>query len=174
MSKVQVLIYIVSLSDYDVFLDDSKANPLQDSMDMFKLTCNGEWFSSTPILLIFNKFDEFKKKFHPAHFQNFFPTFYGESLTDAINFISKEFVEGCKNVDIHTQVSSLVEITNVIDIFETIKKIGKYETVLYKLSPNPALRKSKEGFILNFSLMKNIDSPTILSGGKDVNLYTIN
>lgn len=61
--NVNVLIYMVSLSDYDEILpEDVRVSRMMDSLSTFEDTVNGQVFKNTPIILWFNKSDELQRK----------------------------------------------------------------------------------------------------------------
>ncbi|VDO05478.1 unnamed protein product [Rodentolepis nana] len=71
---VDAIIFVASLSDYDV-------NPkLREDMDFFASICNSKWFAKcTSIFLILNKFDIFQKKLPTSPLKTCFPDYRGMS-----------------------------------------------------------------------------------------------
>jgi guanine nucleotide-binding protein G(i) subunit alpha len=63
LSSVDILIYIISLSDYDeVLYENQDINKMKEALEVFDNTINLDWFRESPIILIFNKKDMLEKK----------------------------------------------------------------------------------------------------------------
>nr|CDS29631.1 guanine nucleotide binding protein G(k) subunit [Hymenolepis microstoma] len=78
---VDAIIFVASLSDYDVNADVSNEKPkLRDDMDFFASICNSKWFAKcSSIFLILNKFDIFQKKLPTSPLKTCFPDYRGMS-----------------------------------------------------------------------------------------------
>jgi len=48
---------------------------LRESLGLFDLLCNSEWFQETPIFIFFNKMDHFQEKIRRTPLETFFPEF---------------------------------------------------------------------------------------------------
>lgn len=71
---VYAVIFITSLSDYNQTVEKSSVvsiftlklkkiqNRMKDSMLLFSQICNNQWFSTTAVILFFNKIDLFSEK----------------------------------------------------------------------------------------------------------------
>lgn len=82
-SNVSILIFCVSLSDYDRPLrEDSKVNALSESIELFDSIVNSKWFVNTQVMLFLNKIDVFLQKLPSSPIKNYFPNYKGED-TDA-------------------------------------------------------------------------------------------
>ncbi|VDL64042.1 unnamed protein product [Hymenolepis diminuta] len=76
---VDAVIFVVSLSDYDVNVDASNEKlKLRDDMDFFASICNSKWFAKcTSIFLILNKVDIFQRKLPKSPLKICFPDYRG-------------------------------------------------------------------------------------------------
>ncbi len=60
--SLNILLFVISLSDYDqVCYDSDTSQRIDDSLRLFKNMVNGDRFNKTPVIIIFNKADIFKK-----------------------------------------------------------------------------------------------------------------
>lgn len=60
MKNVDILLYVVSLSDYQEALLEDETNSMIESLEIFQQTINGEWFKESKVMLFFNKDEYFK------------------------------------------------------------------------------------------------------------------
>ncbi|OBA28228.1 guanine nucleotide binding protein, alpha subunit, partial [Hanseniaspora valbyensis NRRL Y-1626] len=82
-SNVSILIFCVSLSDYDRPLrEDSKVNALSESIELFDSIVNSKWFVNTQVMLFLNKIDVFLQKLPSSPIKNYFSNYKGKD-TDA-------------------------------------------------------------------------------------------
>jgi len=88
---------MVSLSDYDetIYEEGEGSNRMLESLDTFEKTINGEWFSKTPILLVYNKRDLLTKKIEKEDkLKDVFPKYKGgQDSNAAVEFITSTFDE---------------------------------------------------------------------------------
>jgi GTPase SAR1 family protein len=125
---VSILIYVASLSDYDQkCYEDNEQNRMKESMEVFDSTINGEWFKDTPIILILNKKDILEKKIlERDDLKVTFPSYEGgKSVSNAIEFISKKFLEKDKKKEmdrISIHVLKATDVQNVESFFKEIKE----------------------------------------------------
>jgi len=70
---VSAIVFVVSLNEYDLkcYEDDSTMR-MKESLFLFEEICNSKFFQTTPILLILNKEDLFKKKNKRSWFESMF------------------------------------------------------------------------------------------------------
>lgn len=129
MKNVQVVLYMVSLTDYDQILPEDQKNVLEESIEIFRVTCNGEWFKETPILLVFNKYDTYEKNFQKKIFKKNFPNFEGDTIEDSLEFLQKIFLNDIKHKNVEHITCSLKEKGSIYYILEMINKFGKFEYV---------------------------------------------
>lgn len=77
-SNVSILIFCVSLSDYDRPLkEDPKINALYESIELFDSIVNSKWFVNTQVMLFLNKIDVFLEKLPQSPIRNYFPNYKG-------------------------------------------------------------------------------------------------
>jgi guanine nucleotide-binding protein G(i) subunit alpha len=90
---VTAVIFVSALSDYDQkCYEDDETNRLQESLNLFKEICNGEWFSKTAIMLVLNKIDVFKNKIKRSPLTKMFSDYEGGDNPDAaIKHIENHF-----------------------------------------------------------------------------------
>jgi len=96
-----VIVYVVSLSEYDELLAEEGARPkLMQSLCSFEDWVDCQWFQSSPILLFLNNaglFEE-KMKLEGEQLSRFFRDYKGgDDVRAAIDFITKKF-EGYSKV----------------------------------------------------------------------------
>ena len=87
--------------------EDENMNQMMDSMTLFDRVCNNRWLDETPIILLLNKTDLFRKKILHSPLTSCFPEYNGLSqYEDASSYIQMKFEdlnqsEGPKNVFTH-------------------------------------------------------------------------
>ena len=91
--EIDAIIFCASLSEYDqVLLEDEEVNRMADSMNLYKVICNMEWFLKTRIILFLNKTDLLIEKIQCRPLKLCFPEYEGENTyDDAIWYIRKKF-----------------------------------------------------------------------------------
>lgn len=144
MSNVQVVVYMVGLSDYDKITKDN-VKWIEETVEIFKVTCIGEWFSNTPILLVFNKYDEYEKSYKKSKFKEIFENFEGNSIEDSIEFLQNLFIKSVKHHNIKCIQCSLNEDSSIYYIIEMIKRFEKFEYLFPKLGKDSAKTEPKKG-----------------------------
>ena len=89
------IIFCVNLSSYDLMLpEDENMNQMMDSMRLFDRVCNNRWLVGTPIILLLNKTDLFRKKILHSPLTSCFPDYNGHSqYEDATSYIQMKFEE---------------------------------------------------------------------------------
>ncbi|KAJ3123136.1 Guanine nucleotide-binding protein G(t) subunit alpha-2 [Physocladia obscura] len=76
---VRAIIFLVAMNSYDqVCFEDSSANRMVESLNVFKSMCNHPMFKSTAVILFMNKIDLFRTKLETAMIANHFPEFQGD------------------------------------------------------------------------------------------------
>eukprot|EP01080_Neovahlkampfia_damariscottae_P000213 gene213-4459_t len=112
--NVDLLIYIISLSDYDetIYEQGEGSNRMLESLETFEKTINGEWFSKTPILLVYNKKDLLTKKIQKVDkLKDIFPKYKGDTDPEqALEYITSTFnskIQGNKD-RIETIITNII------------------------------------------------------------------
>jgi hypothetical protein len=94
------LLYVCAISDYDQQVDESKSskiNSLENSAKLFgKLLEDHPAVAQMPIFILFNKKDEFRRKFAKVPFEKYFPEWEGISAEEAQTFIENYFTTTAK------------------------------------------------------------------------------
>jgi hypothetical protein len=140
-TDVDVVIYLISLSDYDEFVYEAteSTNRMLEALDCFSQTINGEWFAKTPIVLLFNKQDVLEKKMSVKDgLVDTFPEYKGlsgflinkkggQDAKEAQKFIMDLFMLQIKGDVERVKILSVFIINNdcVEDGFRVIQEITK-------------------------------------------------
>ncbi|KAJ3069809.1 hypothetical protein HDU98_007139, partial [Podochytrium sp. JEL0797] len=78
---VRAIIYLVAINSYDqVCFEDTSANRMVESLNVFKSMCNHPMFKSTAIILFMNKIDLFRTKLETAMIADHFPEFEVQAM----------------------------------------------------------------------------------------------
>lgn len=126
--NVTLVIFCVSLSEYDQFLLEDKAqNRFQESLILFENVVNSRWFSRTSVVLFLNKIDLFAEKLKTKPLKNYFPDYTGgDDINKATKYILWRFVKlNRANLSIYPHVTQATDTSNIRLVFAAIK-----ETVL--------------------------------------------
>jgi len=119
--NVNFLIFLISISEYDQFLEeDEKVNRLEESLEVFNTyICKSIWFKKTPIILFFNKTDLFEKKLEKKPLKEYYKDYEGNFVEDAYNYIKNKFLnlyDSDKDIYIHfTQAIDTENMRIIID-----------------------------------------------------------
>jgi guanine nucleotide-binding protein G(i) subunit alpha len=126
---VAAIVFVVSLSEYDLkcYEDDSTMR-MKESLVLFDEICNSKFFQNTPIILLFNKDDLFKKKIQNVDLKCCFEKYEGgKDYNNALKYIEvmfrKQNQDESKEARIKTFVSCATDTENIKRIFEDVKKI---------------------------------------------------
>jgi guanine nucleotide-binding protein G(i) subunit alpha len=88
------IIFMVDLSEYDLCLfEDQQTNRLREALSVFEGVLSNETFKQSPLLLVFNKMDTFRRKIRDVSLKACFPEYEGQ-LNDAqaaLDFIVEKF-----------------------------------------------------------------------------------
>eukprot|EP01080_Neovahlkampfia_damariscottae_P008067 gene8067-12528_t len=121
-TDVDIIIYLISLSDYDEFVYEAMVptNRMLEALDCFERTINGEWFINTPVVLLFNKQDVLEKKMKEKDaLVETFPEYKGgQDALKAQEFIMKLFKSKIK---VHGETEEEKQKS-----LERIKELGVY------------------------------------------------
>ncbi|KAG2387398.1 hypothetical protein C9374_001730 [Naegleria lovaniensis] len=91
---VSAVVYVSSLADYDLKMyEDDSLNRMDDSLNVFEGLCNG-YFKETPIIIVLNKTDIFKKKLQVHGIDTCFSDYKGDksSYDESVQFIRQKFL----------------------------------------------------------------------------------
>lgn len=128
-SNVSILIFCVSLSDYDSPLEeDSKVNALTESIQLFDSIVNSKWFANTQVMLFLNKIDIFLKKIPHSPLNAYFPGYDGDpkDAKASVKYILSLLKErNHSNLTIYPHVTQATDSSNIELVFATLA-----ETVL--------------------------------------------
>ncbi|XP_021331576.2 guanine nucleotide-binding protein subunit alpha-12 isoform X1 [Danio rerio] len=117
------ILFIIGSSDYDRMLYDS--NCLADSLSIFKSIINHKYYSSSTIILLFNKMDLLREKVQTADIRKHFPEFQGDPhrLEDVQKFLVQSFkMRKLKNSGpIYYHMITAVDTENIRTVYNTIK-----------------------------------------------------
>ncbi|KAH3743307.1 guanine nucleotide-binding protein alpha-1 subunit [Pelomyxa schiedti] len=131
---VAAVLFVVALSEFDLLLyEDSSTNRLEESLRLFKDTCEHTAFPNTPFILVLNKEDIFDQKVSDGTFASRFPDFKGTDTNAASQFIRDKFIasSGKKVVATHNLCA-----TNTDNVRALIKDVTA--EVLSQLSAKEA------------------------------------
>ncbi|XP_075249989.1 guanine nucleotide-binding protein subunit alpha-14-like [Convolutriloba macropyga] len=134
---VTSVIFLASLSDYDLKLAESKTdeNRMRESLKLFEYIANHNAFQSTLIIVFLNKRDLFEEKFSASDFDKHFPEFkewrkeegQSKSMESCLQFIEKLYTKKLKNKDnpdqkviFHKTVAT--NTSAICDVFNNIKQ----------------------------------------------------
>jgi len=100
-SEVSVIIFMVSLNDYDSSREDDiknlQINYLEEALELFEEVANSPYFTHKDIILFLNKTDLFREKLKKVRLSDFFQKYDGENIEDATLFIGDMFRERVRN-----------------------------------------------------------------------------
>ncbi|XP_060654276.1 G protein alpha q subunit-like [Drosophila nasuta] len=75
--NVNLIIYIVAISEYFQTLFESEKNKMEESKELFKAIVKYDWFEKSAFVLFLNKIDQFEEKIKKYHLVDYYP-FYGD------------------------------------------------------------------------------------------------
>jgi len=130
LQGINVVIFVVSLSDFNQMLFEEKSEGrTEDSIQLFEATIKSKGFSNLPLFLVFNKVDEFRKKFckYPDSFRKAYPMYQGE-MSDpdaAIQYIISTYksripTDRPENAHLYTYVTCAVDMEEMRSTFEEL------------------------------------------------------
>ncbi|XP_049848769.1 G protein alpha i subunit-like [Schistocerca gregaria] len=122
---ITALIYCVSLSDYDLKLEeDNETNRMQESLTLFGQICNSKWFVDTSIILFLNKSDLFQEKIKKVPLTACFEDWdeNNRDWKEAANFIANKFKrKRQEGKPIYIQITCATDTKNVDFVFNAVK-----------------------------------------------------
>ncbi|AMD22465.1 HHL305Wp [Eremothecium sinecaudum] len=123
--NVTVIIFCVSLSEYDQTLaEDKSQNRLEESLILFDSVVNSRWFTRTSVVLFLNKIDCFAEKLQSVPLERHFPDYTGGSdINKAAKYILWRFVQlNRANLNIYPHVTQATDTSNIKLVFLAIKE----------------------------------------------------
>ncbi|CCD26941.1 guanine nucleotide-binding protein subunit alpha NDAI_0J00490 [Naumovozyma dairenensis CBS 421] len=123
--NVTLIIYCISLSEYDQFLiEDSSQNRFQESLILFENIINSRWFARTSVILFLNKIDLFAEKLKKIPLETYFPDYTGgQDINKATKYILWRFMQlNRANLTIYPHVTQATDTSNVKLVFAAIKE----------------------------------------------------
>eukprot|EP00761_Pharyngomonas_kirbyi_P003643 gb/GECH01003647.1/.p1 GENE.gb/GECH01003647.1/~~gb/GECH01003647.1/.p1 ORF type:complete len:352 (+),score=62.47 gb/GECH01003647.1/:1-1056(+) len=125
--NVTGIIFVVSLSEYDQRLRESKkTNRMMEALSLFDEMCNSVYFKDTPCLIFFNKSDLFDEKIKHTDLKVCFPDYNGGCDRDAaIDFIIRKFSKRnrSRKRTIYTRVTCATDTESMQVVFAATKTI---------------------------------------------------
>ncbi|KAI8621856.1 guanine nucleotide binding protein, alpha subunit [Chytriomyces sp. MP71] len=134
---VRAIIYLVAMNSYDqVCFEDSSANRMTESLNVFKSMCNHPMFKNTAIILFMNKIDLFRSKLETALIETYFPEFTGPNTYErGSEFFARQFLSLNKNPEkkiyVHftwatdtKQIKKILTMVNEIILSSNMASIG--------------------------------------------------
>ncbi|KAJ3113045.1 Guanine nucleotide-binding protein G(t) subunit alpha-2 [Physocladia obscura] len=134
---VRAIIYLVAMNSYDqVCFEDSSANRMTESLNVFKSMCNHPMFKSTAMILFMNKIDLFRAKLETAMIANHFSEFQGPNTYErGSEFFARQFLTQNKNPEkkiyVHftwatdtKQIKKILTMVNEIILSSNMASIG--------------------------------------------------
>lgn len=125
---VTAVVYVVSLSSYDLLLyEDNETNRLDESLNLFDQISNNTWLKDKPIVLFLNKSDVLEEKLGSSPFSKYRPDFTGvDSDFDAIvDHVAELFMKrnGNPSRSIFQHITCATQTDNVQTVFRAVKEI---------------------------------------------------
>ncbi|KAJ1508153.1 guanine nucleotide-binding protein subunit alpha [Coelomomyces lativittatus] len=133
---VTAILFLVGISEYDQVLEeDSRTNRMEESLILFELICNSQWFVNTSFIIFMNKIDILKRKIKTSPIQDFFPEFQGSnSYEEVAEFFLNKFLNKSRRperVFAHftcatdtRQITFVMAAVNEIIIEDNLKRNG--------------------------------------------------
>jgi GTPase SAR1 family protein len=123
--KVQSVLFLVPMGDYDQFMfEDKTVNRLQDAMDLFTEVIKNAELKQSSMILFLNKRDLFEKKYPEIPLSNFFHNYKGKTPADAYEFLAEEFnkCNPYEEKEIHVHVTIATDTTNIDLVFQNVRQ----------------------------------------------------
>jgi GTPase SAR1 family protein len=122
---VTAVIYVAAINEYDMKLsEDVTVNRVTEALDLFRTTCNSNWFVNPCIVLFLNKKDLFQQKIQNTDLKVLFPEYDGgPDYDNAVQFLETKFRSvNESDTEIYCHVTCATDVTNVRFTFDAIKK----------------------------------------------------
>ncbi|XBW35239.1 hypothetical protein QEN19_000803 [Hanseniaspora menglaensis] len=120
-SNVSIIIFCVSLSDYDRPLkEDSKVNALSESIELFDSIVNSKWFVNTQVMLFLNKIDLFLQKLPNSPIKNYLPDYEGDdndAMASVKHILNLLKARNRANLVIYPHITQATDSSNIEIVF---------------------------------------------------------
>lgn len=138
--NVTSILFIASLAEYDLNLAeaDTIVNRMDESLALFTLLLDYNWFADTSFILFLNKRDLFEEKvLSDTHLDDYFPEFTGpkRNVAAAAAFIQNKYEETAKEFDrnVFCHCTTATNTDNIKIVFCEVKnailtkQLGEYQ-----------------------------------------------
>jgi hypothetical protein len=132
MNGVDMLVYIISLSDYDEVLyeEEDDTSRMIEALQLFPKTIEGEWFAEKPVLVLWNKKEKLVEKLvHGVTPQCIFKEYRGGNDIDkCIEFIKGKFLEKIPKMSQSRMthvIGSAIHEDTIKEVFKAVIKIAQ-------------------------------------------------
>jgi hypothetical protein len=129
IDNLQLLIFTASLNSYNVLTEDEdQLFIIKEEIKLFEEVLNSQYFTNTPIFLLFTYNDLFKNKIKDVDLNVCFGNYQGgKDYDNAIKYIEKKFKKKYKKNDIDKKIKTFaVNLTDINDVFNVFNEIEKY------------------------------------------------
>lgn len=132
--KTDILIYLISLSDYTETIFEDNKNRMKESLETFESTIKGEWFKKVPTIILWNKNEKLKEMIvQEDKLKDTFPEYKGgQNYENALHFIQSMFMEKVKAEDYYQVTGSAIDDMTILEVFKIILEINNKK----KLTPD--------------------------------------
>jgi len=131
--NLSIIMFVVGLGEYDgVLYEDDDTNRLKEDLDLWEDIVNSRWFTTTPFLLLMNKYDIFEEKIPEIPLRDYLPSYTGENSVHACyDFIVSEFMKRIRG----NKDRIFVHHTNALNSEQMKQIFGTIPNVLEKCLP---------------------------------------
>ncbi|KAJ3452367.1 g protein alpha i subunit [Anaeramoeba flamelloides] len=123
--NVDLLIYIVALSEYDQKLfENLNVNRLAESLELFTRISNDIYFEKKNCIIFFNKIDLFEEKIKKSDINQCFPDYNGGlDFENGKEFIRQKFIDKAENMkrNIFTHFTCATNTKNIERVIDAVK-----------------------------------------------------
>jgi guanine nucleotide-binding protein G(i) subunit alpha len=125
-AKTDILIYLISLSDYTETIFEDNKNRMQEAVETFESTIKGEWFQRVPTIILWNKSEKLRENIiKEDRLKETFPEYKGgKNYENALHFIQSLFMEKVKSDEYFQVVGSAIDDHTILDVFRIIQDVN--------------------------------------------------
>jgi len=125
LDNIDVIIFMVSMSEYDLYDEDSE-NKMKESLALFKLILSNKWFELCSFILFLNKKDIFKEKIlNSSNLIDYFPEFDGpvQDVEGARKFILEKYISQNEDKErtMYSHYTCATDTDNIRYVFAVVK-----------------------------------------------------